>query len=67
MPPMQHPLPPYPQWALAVNHAQRALGSLYERIYASIRARGHPPEDESVLWACLARIKDPKTGGCGRG
>jgi hypothetical protein len=45
-----------------VWRSQRVLGSLYEKIYDTIRARGVPPEDESVLWACLARLKDPKTG-----
>lgn len=43
--------------------AQRSLGALYERIYDTIRARGVPPEEETVLWACLARLKDGKTGG----
>jgi hypothetical protein len=43
--------------------AQRSLGALYERIYDTIRARGVPPEEETVLWACLARLKDAKTGG----
>jgi hypothetical protein len=50
------------QWTWSVSHAQRLLGSLYGRIHDTIRARGVPPEDETVLWACLARIKDPKTG-----
>ncbi len=45
-----------------VWHAQQVLGNLYERVFNSIRARGVPPEDETVLWACLARIRDPKTG-----
>jgi hypothetical protein len=43
------------------------LGGLYERIYNTIRARGVPPEDETVLWACLARLKDPATGAKGGG
>jgi hypothetical protein len=47
---------------MAVTRCQALLGALYERIYDTIRARGVPPEDESVLWACLARIRDPKTG-----
>lgn len=38
------------------------LGALYERIYDTLRGRGVPPPDESVLWACLARLKDPATG-----
>jgi ABC-type dipeptide/oligopeptide/nickel transport system permease component len=54
-----------PQWSYKVWQAQHVLGSLYERIYNTIRARGVPPEDETVLWACLARLKDPATGGDG--
>jgi hypothetical protein len=51
------------QWSYKVWQAQHVLGGLYERIYNTIRARGVPPEDETVLWACLARLKDPATGG----
>ena len=47
--------------------SQHVLGSLYERIYDMIRARGVPPAEETVLWACLARLKDPATGGVGGG
>ena len=69
--PPPHPLTPIAlqtpytcagQWSRSVWHAQRVLGSLYERIYDNLRARGVPPDDETVLWACLARLKDPKTG-----
>lgn len=42
------------------------LGSLYEHIYDMIRSRGVPPEEETVLWASLARLKDPATGACVR-
>jgi cytochrome P450 len=51
-----------PRWSYKVWQAQHVLGGLYERIYNTIRARGVPPEDETVLWACLARLKDPATG-----
>jgi hypothetical protein len=27
-----------------------------------LACRGVPPEDETVLWACLARLRDPATG-----
>lgn len=50
------------QWSYTVWQAQNVLGGLYERIYDTIRARGVPPADETVLWACLARLKDPATG-----
>jgi hypothetical protein len=50
------------QWSYKVWQAQPVLGGLYERIYNTIRARGVPPEEETVLWACLARLKDPATG-----
>lgn len=51
-----------PRWSYKVWHAQHVLAGLYERIYDTIRSRGVPPEDETVLWACLARLKDPATG-----
>lgn len=47
-------------------HAQHVLGGLYERIYDTIRSRGVPPAEETVLWACLARLKDPATGKHGQ-
>jgi hypothetical protein len=50
------------QWSYRMWKAQHTLGGLYERIYDMIRARGVPPPDETVLWACLARLKDPTTG-----
>lgn len=50
------------QWGWKVWHAQHVLGGLYERIYDTMRSRGVPPADETVLWACLARLKDPTTG-----
>jgi hypothetical protein len=50
------------QWSYKVWKSQHILGSLYERIYDMIRARGVPPAEETVLWACLARLKDPNTG-----
>jgi hypothetical protein len=53
---------PLLQWSYKVWQAQHVLGGLYERIYNTIRARGVPPEDETVLWACLAQLKDPATG-----
>jgi hypothetical protein len=55
------------QWSWKVWSAQRVLGGLYERIYDTIRGRGVPPEDETNLWACLARIKDKQTGEKGGG
>lgn len=51
-----------PRWSYKVWSAQHVLGGLYERIFNTMRARGVPPEDETVLWACLARLKDPATG-----
>mgnify|MGYP001807154215 CR=1 FL=1 len=54
------------QWGYKVWKSQYVLGSLYERIYDTMRARGVPPAEETVLWACLARLKDPTTG-VGRG
>jgi hypothetical protein len=53
---------PVLQWSYKVWKAQHVLGSLYERIYDMIRARGVPPPEETVLWASLARLKDPATG-----
>eukprot|EP00878_Enallax_costatus_P000623 GHUV01000725.1.p1 GENE.GHUV01000725.1~~GHUV01000725.1.p1 ORF type:complete len:552 (+),score=175.13 GHUV01000725.1:213-1868(+) len=50
-----------PRWGWKVWHAQHVLGGLYERIYDTIRSRGVPPAEETVLWACLARLKDPAT------
>jgi hypothetical protein len=50
------------QWSHKVRQSQQVLGSLYERIYDIIRSRGVPPAEETILWACLARIKDPATG-----
>jgi hypothetical protein len=50
------------QWGYKVWKSQYVLGSLYERIYDTMRARGVPPAEETVLWACLARLKDPTTG-----
>lgn len=50
------------QWSYKVWKAQHVLGGLYERIYDIIRSRGVPPAEETVLWACLARLKDPATG-----
>lgn len=62
-PPRKFLINPFrPRHMYQVWHAQQVLGNLYERVYNSIRARGVPPEDETVLWACLARIRDPKTG-----
>jgi hypothetical protein len=55
-----------PQWSYKVWKSQHVLGSLYERIYDMIRARGVPPAEETVLWACLARLKDPSTGEGGQ-
>jgi len=66
-PPNPQTTPPQPQWAASVSRSQRLLGALYEKIYDTMRARGVPPDGESVLWACLARIKDPKTGGGDKG
>ena len=60
--PCCHPHTLARQWYRAVVRSQGTLGALYSRIYDTIRARGVPPEGESVLWACLARLKDPKTG-----
>jgi hypothetical protein len=53
------------QRAAAVARGQKVLGALYDRVYDAIRARGAPPPDETVLWACLARLKDPRTGDGG--
>eukprot|EP00877_Chromochloris_zofingiensis_P012409 jgi/Chrzof1/7421/Cz02g23030.t1 len=51
-----------PGWSYKVWSAQKVLGGLYERIFNTMRARGVPPAEETVLWACLARLRDPKTG-----
>jgi hypothetical protein len=53
-----------PQLLRAVAAGQQVLGDLYDTILKEIRARGEPAESETRLWACLARLKDPKTGVC---
>jgi hypothetical protein len=51
-----------PQLLRAVLAGQQVLGDLYDAILKEVRARGQPAESETRLWACLARLKDPKTG-----
>ena len=59
------PLPRLPPQLLrAVAAGQQVLGDLYDTILKEIRARGVPAESETRRWACLARLKDPKTGVC---
>jgi len=53
-----------PRWVLKVWSAQRTLHALCGRIADTILAQGTPPEDETNLWACLARIKDKETESC---
>lgn len=45
--------------------ANLRLGRLYDFIYDTLRKRGTPPDSETALWACLLRLKDPKTGEIG--
>ncbi len=52
-----------PQPQREVRRAQLRLAQVYGSLYDTIRARGTPPDGMTDLWACLARVRHPATGG----
>ncbi|KAG2497951.1 hypothetical protein HYH03_004213 [Edaphochlamys debaryana] len=51
-----------PRAQARIRAAQRRLAAVYGSLYDTIRARGPQPDSVTDLWACLGRVRHPKTG-----